>query len=88
MPDAIELRVVDAVNGLGRGGSVSTLGEWERIMKEVGAIKELRGVEGDSVVISDTLVLRDKVRSDSGGSRVHAERRECGRRLADGWRGR
>ena len=38
MPDFVELRVEDAVNGLGRGRSVSTLGEGERIIKEIGAI--------------------------------------------------
>ena len=88
MPDLVELRVEDAVNGLGRGWSVSTLGEGKRIIEEIGAIEELRGVEGDAVVVGDTLVLRDKVRGDSGGSRAHAERRERGRRFADGWRGR
>jgi hypothetical protein len=43
VPDLVELRVEEAVNGLDRGGSVSTLGEGERIIKEVGAIEELRG---------------------------------------------
>ena len=57
MPDLVELRVEDAVNGLGRGGSVSTPEEGERIIKEIGAIEELRGVGGDAVVIGDTLVL-------------------------------
>ena len=53
------LRVEDAMNGLGRGRKVSTLGEGERIIKEVEAIEELklRGVEGDAVVVGDSFVL-------------------------------
>ena len=58
------------MNGLSRGGSVSTLGEGERTIKEVRAIEELRGVEGDPVVVGHTLVLRHKVRGDSSGSQV------------------
>jgi hypothetical protein len=34
VPDLVELRVEDTMNGLGRGRRVSTLGEGERIIKE------------------------------------------------------
>jgi len=57
VPDLVELRVEDAMNVLGRGRRVSTLGEGERIIKKVGAIEELRGVEGDAVVVGDSFVL-------------------------------
>ena len=57
MPNLVERRVEDAMNGLGRGRRVSTLGEGERIIKEVGAIEKLRGVEGNAIVVGDSFVL-------------------------------
>src|SRR5712675_2824898 len=90
VPNLVEPRVEHTMHGLGGGRRVSTLGEGEGIIKEVGAVEELRGVEGDTVVVGGSFVLGDNVWGDSGscGSRVHGERRKGSRRFADGWRGR
>lgn len=74
MPDLVEPCVEHAMHGLDRGRRVSTLGEGEGIFKKVGAVEELRGVEGNTVIVCDSFVLGDHVWGDSCGSRVHAER--------------
>jgi hypothetical protein len=78
VPNLVKPRVEDAMNCLRRGRRVSTLGDGEGIFKEVGAVEELRGVEGDTIVVRYSLVLGNNVWGDSCGSRVHAEREMSG----------
>ena len=70
VPDSVERRVEDSIDGLGREMKVSALGDGEGIFEEIRAVEELRMVWRDTVVVSGPLPVRENVcRSHERGMR-------------------
>ncbi len=51
VPDSVEWRVEDSIDGLGVEMRVSALGDGEGIFKEIRAVEEIGRVERDTVVV-------------------------------------
>src|SRR5258706_4839740 len=51
VPDSVERRVEDSIDGLGVEMRVSALGDGEGIFKEIRAVEEIGRVERDTVVV-------------------------------------
>ena len=77
VPDSVELRIEESIDGLGREMRMSALGNGEGIFEKIQVVEELRMVRRDTIVVCGPLLAdQEIVWGNSSGTQGDGECRE------------